>query len=129
MVETVYIIEGRGSKVVEEDDCAVRWGNEGLYVLSTPAILGAMEKVCVDLMAPKLAPGEMTVGVDVHLEHLAPTPMGDTVTFDVVMTCDGRNIDVDFTATDSRGTLVSRGTHKRAVINRDRFLAKLVTTT
>jgi fluoroacetyl-CoA thioesterase len=127
--EITEIIEGRGSKVVEEDDCAVRWGNAGLYVLSTPAILGTMETVCVDLMAPKLEPGEMTVGVDVHLEHLAPTPMGDTVTFDVVLKRDGRTIDVEFTATDSRGTVVSTGTHKRAVINRDRFLAKLATLT
>lgn len=122
MTET---IKGSGSKVVEEDDCATRWGNEGLHVLSTPAILGSMEKVCVDLMASRLEPGEMTVGVDVHLEHLAPTPKGDTVTFEVVMERDGRNIDVEFVATDSRGTVVSKGTHKRAVINKDRFLAKL----
>lgn len=121
----VETIEGSGSKLVEEDDCATRWGNEGLHVLSTPSILGSMEKVCVDLMAPKLEPGEMTVGVDVQLAHLAPTPKGDTVTFEVVMRRDGRTIDVEFVATDSRGTVVSKGTHKRAIINKDRFLAKL----
>ncbi|WP_018680224.1 thioesterase family protein [Actinokineospora enzanensis] len=122
------IITGRVDKVVEEGDCAVGWGNEGLYVLSTPAILGNMERVCVDLMTPRLAPGEMTVGVDVHLAHLAPTPMGDLVTFEVVLDRDGRDIAVRFTATDSRGTVVSRGTHKRAVIDRDRFLARLAAT-
>lgn len=122
MAET---IEGQASVVVEENDCAVRWGNEALYVLSTPAILGAMEKLCVDLMTPRLAPGEMTVGVDVQLAHMAPTPMGDTVTYRVTLIRDGRNIAVEFTATDSRGTVVSSGTHRRAVIDRDRFLAKL----
>ncbi|MEU4249950.1 hotdog domain-containing protein [Amycolatopsis sp. NPDC026612] len=120
-----HTIEGRDSRVVEEDDCAVRWGNEGLYVLSTPAILGGMERVCVAAIAAELEPGEMTVGVDVHLEHLAPTPMGDTVTYDVVMKRHGRGIDVDFTVTDAGGVVVSRGTHRRAVIDKQRFLGKL----
>jgi fluoroacetyl-CoA thioesterase len=119
------VIEGRSSRVVEEKDCASRWGNEDLHVLSTPAILGTMEQVCVDVLAPTLEAGEMTVGVSVQMSHLAPTPLGDTVAYDVVVARRGRHINVEFVVTDSRGTVISKGHHERALINKDKFLNRL----
>jgi fluoroacetyl-CoA thioesterase len=118
-------LRGQDSLIVEAEDSAVRWGNDGLHVLSTPSILGRMEQVCVATLSPILEPGQMTVGVHVDLHHLAPTSVGETVRYDVELTRRDRGFDVEFTVTDSRGTTVGRGSHRRAVIDRDAFIAKL----
>ena len=120
-----HAVQGRLSRVVEEADCATRWGNDGLYVLSTPAILGHMEQACVHALSPTLQDGEMSVGVSVRLSHLAPTPLGDTVTYEVSLSRERRRVDVDFVVTNSRGTVVSEGSHERAVIDKARFLDRL----
>jgi fluoroacetyl-CoA thioesterase len=115
----------RTSRVVRAEDCATRWGNAGLEVLSTPAILGTMEQVCVDLAAAFLEDGEMTVGTRVEMTHEAATREGAEVMYDVTLTRAGRRIEVGFTVTDTDGTVVSRGRHQRAVILTQRFLDHL----
>lgn len=112
-------------RIVRPEDCATRWGNEGLNVLSTPAILGTMEQACVELIAPCLRPGEMTVGTQVEMTHLAATPEGDEVSYDIALVLTGKRIQVEFTVTDTSGTVVSQGRHGRAIVMKDRFLARI----
>ena len=42
-------------------------------VFSTPAMIGLMERTCVDLTEPHLDENEQTVGIHVDVYHLAPT--------------------------------------------------------
>ena len=49
-------------------------------VFSTPAMVGLMERTCVDLTEPHLDPDEQTVGIHVDIYHLAPTRIGQSVT-------------------------------------------------
>jgi predicted thioesterase len=112
-------------RTVEERDCATQWGNDGLHVLSTPAILGTMEQLCVQLLAPTLHAGQMTVGVRAELHHRAPTPLGAAVAYTVTVTEAARRIRIAFTVTDDAGTVVCTGTHDRAVIEVAAFQAAL----
>ncbi|MBN6040421.1 thioesterase family protein [Amycolatopsis sp. 195334CR] len=118
-------VHARSEWVVEPDDCASRWGNTGLEVLSTPAILGRMEKLCADALAGHLDDGEMTVGVEAVLHHRAPTPVGAKVSYHVHADRVDRKIRFDFEVRDSLGTLVCDGTHLRAVIEVAGFQAKV----
>ncbi|MGX7828035.1 thioesterase family protein [Actinokineospora sp. 24-640] len=118
-------LAGNATHVVRERDCATQWGNEGLTVLSTPSILGLMEQTCVETLAATLEPGQMTVGAAVTMSHEAPSKLGEAVTYGVEIERRGKSIDVVFTVSNADGTVVSRGTHKRAVIDRARFLARL----
>ena len=119
-------VDGERTRVVREDDCASRWGNEGLLVLSTPAMLGLMEQTCVEVLAPVLAAGEMTVGVGVTLTHAAAARCGDPVTYRVDLTVEGRVVDVDFTVVGPTGTVPSgHGTHRRRIVDRTTFLRRL----
>lgn len=117
----------RLTRTVTEDDCATRWGNTDLYVLSTPAILGTMEQACVAALTPSLASGQLTVGIHVDLHHTAAALVGDEVTYEVQLSRRDRFIQVEFTVTDDNQTVISHGTHRRAIIDQDRFLEKLRT--
>ncbi|MEU1606141.1 thioesterase family protein [Micromonospora matsumotoense] len=118
-------VDGERTRVVREDDCATRWGNEGLLVLSTPAMLGLMEQTCVEMLAPVLAAGEMTVGVGVTLTHAAAARCGDPVTYRVDLTVEGRAVAVDFTVVGPTGTVLGHGTHHRRIVDRTTFLRRL----
>ena len=63
-------------------------------VLSTPWLIWFLERAAREAMLPLLEPGESTVGVQVDVQHLAATPLGERVT------CRGRVI-------HSEGTLIS----------------------
>ena len=56
-------------------------GQEGARVLSTPHMIGYMERTCRDTVLPLLDPGNDTVGTQVNVWHLAASPIGMVVTF------------------------------------------------
>src|SRR5215475_12748843 len=49
-------------------------------VLSTPILIGQLERTARELLAPLLDPDERTVGAEIELRHFAPTPLGQRVT-------------------------------------------------
>ena len=64
-----------------------RMGREGADVLSTPGMLELMEWACIKATDDKLPEGYTTVGYAVDgLRHLAPTPIGNSVTVRVELT-------------------------------------------
>ncbi len=61
-------------------------GMEGARVLSTPHMIGFMERTCRDTVLPLLDPGYDTVGTQVNAAHLAAAPMGMNVVFKAEIT-------------------------------------------
>lgn len=114
------------TREVAPEDSAERWGNAGIDVLSTPAILGEVERLCDAVMKPHLDEGRMTVGVEVTMRHNAPVRVGGTVTYTVTAAGDvGRKTDFSFEVLDGRGELVCAGTHRRAVVDAAGFRERL----
>src|SRR5664280_1643865 len=60
-------------------DTAAQLGSGDVAVLGTPRVLALMERATVQAVARSLEPGETTVGVSAHLEHLAASPVGAAV--------------------------------------------------
>jgi enoyl-CoA hydratase len=91
-------------------------------VLSTPAMILLMERTAREALRPFLDAGEESVGVEVHVEHLSPAPLGATVRgFASVDGIDGRR--VDFSVKAYHGDReIGRGTHRRAVVSVSRLL-------
>jgi fluoroacetyl-CoA thioesterase len=111
----------RGSRTVEPADCATHWGGDGLEVLSTPAILGNTERICADAMRPHLAPGEVTVGFSVQINHRAPAALGAKVEYSVAADVVGGKTVFRFEVIDDKGVVLCDGTHVRAVVNLEDF--------
>src|SRR5258707_5645296 len=49
-------------------------------VLSTPWLIWFLEHAARDALLPFLGSGESTVGTNLEVRHLAPTPVGETLT-------------------------------------------------
>ena len=98
----------------------------GATVFSTPAMINLMEHAAREVLRPYLEPGEESVGVEVHVEHLAATPIGAPVRAIAKVTgIDGRTVDFQVEAYDEAG-LIGRAAHRRAAISTERFAERLI---
>ncbi|SDM17302.1 thioesterase family protein [Nonomuraea jiangxiensis] len=98
-------------------------------VLATGYLVGVVEWTCMRALDGHLDDGEQTLGVHVDLSHEAPTPPGSTLTVQAdLSSVDGKQLTFTVHAHDDAGT-VCRGTHRRAVINTERFHERLRTRT
>ena len=98
---------------------------EGARVLSTPHMIGYMERTCRDTVLPLLDSGHDTVGTHVDVWHLAAAPTGMSVTFTAEVTAiENRRIQFRVEAWDEKEK-IGEGTHERAIINVARFATRL----
>lgn len=100
-------------------------GSGSLKVFATPAMVALIENACTMLVQPHLPEGHTTVGVLVHVQHLAATPVGDKVVARVeLQAVEGNLLTFNAEVSDS-SEVVGRGQHQRAIIEIDRFLARV----
>jgi predicted thioesterase len=113
------------SRTVTADDTAAAWGAAFPPAASTPFVLGLAEVACHELVADRLADGEITVGVAAEIEHLAPSPVGATLVASPDLTSEeGRTFAFAVEVHDGE-TLVARVRHRRARVERERMMARL----
>jgi fluoroacetyl-CoA thioesterase len=118
-------MHGDASLVVGEEQTAAAFGAGGVRVLGTPVMIGLMENAAWRLVQPELAEGETTVGTLVNVRHLAATPVGGNVVATAeLMEIDGRRFVFRVSARDDK-QLIGEGIHERALIQLDRFLARI----
>jgi len=104
---------------------ATHMGSGSMGVFATPAMVGLIERTAMDLVQPALAENETTVGVEVHVRHLAATPLGMHVRARVeLVAVEGRFLTFQAEVFDDKEK-VGEGTHKRAIIRSDRFMARM----
>jgi predicted thioesterase len=109
---------------VEDGDTASAMRSGDVPVLATPRVVALAEQATVEAVADSLAPGTTTVGNEVQLTHLAPSPIGAKVTADVVLeSVEGRRLVFRVSVTDAHG-LVAVGRITRVVVQRNRFLER-----
>ena len=116
---------GELSFVVEQKHC-IDFATDGMpAVLSTPQLIGLLERTARQTLAPFLEPDERSVGVEIELRHLAATPLGAPITCTVrVISAEGTQVGFQIEARD-RHELIARGLHKRAVIRVDSFARRV----
>lgn len=90
-------------------------------VFATGFMVGFVEWACIRAIAPHLDPGEVSLGVHVDLSHDAATPPGMEVVARVRLEAvEGRALTFSVEADDARERICA-GTHRRFVVDRDRF--------
>jgi len=104
----------------------ITFASDGMpAVLSTPNLIGLIERTARESLPPFLETDERTVGVEIELRHLAPTPQGAKVTITTrVIHTEGREISFQVEARDEQ-ELIARGVHKRAVIRVGSFTKRV----
>jgi fluoroacetyl-CoA thioesterase len=91
------------------------------FVYGTPMMILAMEIASGEAVKAHLPPGWATVGSEVNVRHLAPTPIGRTVVATArVIEVSGRSILFAVLAHDGE-RVIGDGTHRRGAVNLDSF--------
>lgn len=109
---------------VTDADTAIAIGSGTVPVLATPRVIALCEATAVKAMENDLDPDTTTVGMRVQLDHLAPTPVGQTVSCEATLeSCQGRRVTFTVSVNDARG-LVAAGKITRVVVDTERFLEK-----
>jgi predicted thioesterase len=119
---------GQTTFAVEARHC-IEFAVDGMpAVLSTPNLIGILERTARLALDPFLAADERSVGVEIELRHLAPALLGASVTATArVIGVTGRFVDYQIEARAGR-ELLARGVHKRAVVRTGTFAARVQAT-
>ncbi len=113
------------SFLVEETHTASHLGSGNSRVLATPWMIAFMERTCHRLLAEKLPSGYSSVGILVHVRHLAPCAVGSMVRVQAeVIEVNGLKVLFKVSA-HNNDILLGDGTHERFVIDEKRFLKKI----
>jgi predicted thioesterase len=113
-------------KLTVGSEHVIDFASDGMpVVFSTPKMIGLIERVARESLYPFLEANERTVGVEVDIKHLAPTPLGASVTI-LTRLIGVEGVFLDFTTeVRDQHELIARGLHKRAVIRVESFARRV----
>jgi fluoroacetyl-CoA thioesterase len=95
-------------------------------VFATGYLVGFLEWACILALKPHLDwPEEQSVGIHINVSHEAATPVGHEVIANVeLIKMDGKKLTFNVEARD-KVDLISKGTHERFIINKEKFDSKI----
>jgi predicted thioesterase len=104
---------------------AAHLGSGSLQVYATPAMVAFVEQTCRKLVEPHLPEGMTTVGIALTVRHIAPTPLGGKVSIQAEIVLIEKNVISFQTEVWDEIEKIGEVAHKRAVIEIDRFSARV----
>ena len=117
-------MKGEVSTLVEREDTAREVGSGDLLVYATPCMVALMEGAACEAIADALSDTQTTVGTALNIEHISATPVGLEVRAEAeVMEVEGKVITFAVRAFDEASE-IGKGTHKRVIVNSQKFLDK-----
>ena len=110
-------------QIVQQQHTADAFGNPGVEVFATPALITLLENACGECIKPFLREDGFSVGTRVEIRHLGATPLG----MEVVAKCEVIEVDrrrVVFRVEAHDGVeKIGDGTHERFIMeNLEAFL-------
>lgn len=98
-----------------------------MRVYSTPSMAGDVEYACLRLIQEHLDDGESSVGIRVAVDHLGPTPLGQSVEIHLeVKSIEGRKVALGAEIRDAI-EVVGKAEHIRFIIDVKRHGERLKT--
>lgn len=113
-------------RTVTDQMTAKSLSSGALDVFATPWMVTMMEEAAFLLMQQDLGEDKSSVGTRLSVSHVSPSPVGMSVRAVaelVSLSENGKMAEFKVSAYDSAG-LIGEGTHQRAYINVERFMAK-----
>lgn len=105
---------------------AVKVGSGDMPVLATPMMMALMENAAMLAVRDALPEGCTTVGGHIESSHLKPSRVGDVIRAEAEVTkVDGKKIVFKVSAY-SGDILLGEGTHLRFIVDRDKFMSKVL---
>jgi fluoroacetyl-CoA thioesterase len=115
----------RTNRVTIDKDRTIGFMGEEGRVYATPRLVHDIEHTCRDLLLEHCDPNEDSVGINVSINHLAPTLPGMTVEITATVSAvEGRKITLEIAAKDNLEP-IGAGTHSRFVVDKGKTLERL----
>ena len=124
-MELTVGIKGHDEVVVDMSNVASAVGSGALDVFSTPSMIACMERAALSSVMPYMDEGFSTVGIGLEVQHLAATPLGETVRTESELIEVVKNRFLTFDIKSYCGEqLVGTCIHKRCVVDIQKFMEK-----
>ncbi len=105
-----------------DEHLAAAFGNAGVTVVGTPALVGFLETAAAECIISLLRPGDVSVG---NVQHLAAAPAHAQIqAVAEVVECQDRKVSFSVELR-WREIVVMHGFHERRIVNLARFMARL----
>ena len=123
-MEITVGMKGEVVTLAEREDTALEVGSGSLLVYATPCMVALMEGAACEAIADALSENQTTVGTALNIEHISATPVGLEVRAEAEVTAvEGKLITFTVKAFDEAGE-IGHGTHKRVIVNSQKFLER-----
>ena len=117
-------MKGEVATLAEREDTAKEVGSGSLLVYATPCMVALMEGAACEAIQDALSDNQTTVGTELNIQHISATPVGLEVRAEAEVTAvEGKVITFQVKAFDEAGE-IGKGTHKRVIVNTQKFLEK-----
>jgi predicted thioesterase len=118
-------LTGTSEMVVKEEDLVSRLGDIKVDVLSTPRLIQLLEAAAVEAIQEYLSSDQLTLGTQVKIKHLSPTPLGMKVTAHALLKEIDSNRLLFVVSAYDEADKVAEGEHERILVSKERFLQKV----
>jgi predicted thioesterase len=118
-------LTGTAAIMVGAEHTAPRIGSGRVHVLATPVMINMMEAAALAAVEHLLPAGHQSLGTALDVEHYAATPTGMRLRATAELVgVEGRTLSFRVEAHDDKER-VGHGTHRRVVVNVERFDARV----
>lgn len=116
---------GKSEMIVEKEDLVSQLADFPVNVLSTPRLIQLLEAAAIEAIHEFIPTEKVSLGTEVKIKHLSPTPLGMKVTANAIL----KRVDKNrlFFLVDAFDELekVAEGEHERVLVSKDRFFQKV----
>jgi predicted thioesterase len=116
---------GKSEMIVKKEDLVSQLADVTVNVLSTPRLIQLLEAAAIEAIHEFIPTEKVSLGTEVKIKHLSPTPLGMKVTANAIL----KRVDKNrlFFLVDAFDELekVAEGEHERVLVSKDRFLQKV----
>lgn len=114
-------LTGKAEMVVKEEDLVSHIGPIQVHVLSTPRLVQLMEEAALQAIEGSLPPDRLSLGTQIRIKHLAPTPLGmRVVSYALLKEIQKNRLLFQVEAYDEVEK-VAEGEHERVLVSRGHF--------
>lgn len=118
-------LTGQSEMIVGEEDLVKQLGNIDMDVLATPRLVQLMEEAAIQSIQEFIPPEQLSLGTQVKIKHLFPTPLGmKVVAHALLKEINGNRLLFLIDAYDEVEK-VAEGEHERVLVSKERFLQKV----